>query len=358
MRRFWIVAAFFAGGAALCQIPDGSLSGLVKSDIPALEAHPTLAAWQKTHASEKHVDPSYERIEYETQGLWCAGSQASFTLSNGIVANRVALFYIPSEVVPLPAKVDKTLVSRCELLSFWYQVDHPPAPVEFTSAVTQELGAAWGPPEVAERFSKLRRGWGWGNWDPFFNFQREKERVVVAFDRQGLPQVPPRESPRVMVVARSAQLPTDSPISDISFGYTPRGQPVPGKNPVGAAARIARLEKPCSFEGKSDWRVGLIAFGEQMLRDYPNTLWTPWVHLILGRTYAAKLMLTYPNGDMGASPNRGSLDPVQLRDAAIEHLREFLRQRPATEDAKYAASEAWKLLAGLPPTPIHFGCYD
>jgi hypothetical protein len=357
MRRIWIVAAFLAGTAALCQTPDGSLSGLVKGDIPALEVHPAFAVWQKTHASEKRVEPSYELIEYDSQGLWCAGSQASFTLSNGAIVSRLALFYIPSVTAPLPAKVDRTLVNRCELLGFWYQVDHASAPVEFTNAAAQELGASWGTPEVAARFSKLRQGWGWGYWEPFYNFQREKERVVVALDPRGPPQVPPKESPRVMVVARSSQLPTGFPM-DVGLGFAPKGQPVLDKNAGGEMAAMARLENPCSFEGKSDWRVGLIALGEQMLRDYPNTQWTPYVHLLLARTYDAKLMLTYPNGDMGASPNRGPLDPVQLRDAAIQHFRIFLSQKPNDPDAEYAAHEAWKLLAGLPPTPIHFGCYD
>jgi hypothetical protein len=351
MHRIWIVAAVFAGTAAFCQTPDGSLSGMVKADVPVLEGHPTFAAWQKTHPSERRVEPSYEFVEYEAQNLWCAASEGTFRLSNGIVAKRLAFFYVPAVISPLPAKVDQTLVNRCELLSFWYQVDQPPEPVEFTSAVTQELDKVWGLAEVAERFSKLRRGWGWASWDPFFNFQREKERVVVAFDTRGLPQSPPKDSPRVMVVARSSQL-LDIPM-DVGIGYAPKGQPLVGQN-----AAIARLGSPCAFEGTSDWRVGLIAFGEQLLRDDPNTQWTPYIHLILGRTYAAKLMLTYPNGDMGASPNRGPLDPVRLRDAAIQHFRAFLSQKPNDPDAGYAAHEAWRLLAGLPPTPIHFGCYD
>src|SRR5258707_537296 len=101
MRGIWIAGAVFTT-AALCQSPDGSLSGLVKADTPALEAHPTFAAWQKTHPSEKPVGPSYELIEYESQSLWCAGSEVSVTLSNGAVIRRLALFYIPSVIQPLP----------------------------------------------------------------------------------------------------------------------------------------------------------------------------------------------------------------------------------------------------------------
>jgi hypothetical protein len=348
MCRIWIVAAFFAGTAALCQTSDGSLSGLVKADTPALEAHPTFAAWQKTHTAEKPVAPSYELIEYESQSLWCAASQASFTLSNGVVVSRLALFYLPSVIQPLPAKADNTLINRCELLSLWYQVEHAPAPVEFTKAVAQELRGVLGSPEVAERFSKLRRGWGWGYWEPFYNFQRATEQIVVAFDPKGLPGT---QSPRIMVVARSSQLPADLPM-DIGEGYAPRGQP-----PLEPNSRMARLEKPCSFEGQSDWRVGLIALGEQSLRDEPNTPWTPYIHLILGRTYAAKLTLTYPGTGEG-NPNHGPLDPVQLRDSAIQHFRAFLGRKPSDPDAEYATRETWRLLAGLPPTPIHFACVD
>lgn len=127
--------------------------------------------------------------------------------------------------------------------------------------------------------------------------------------------------------------------------------------PASDLLKILRLEDPCSFESTADWRGGLIAYGEKFLHDSPAANpWLPWVHFLLARTTAMRLLLAYPEADGASNPNHGTIDAEALRNAAIAHYRAFLNARPSGAGAQLATREAWRLLAGLPPAPIHFGC--
>lgn len=132
-------------------------------------------------------------------------------------------------------------------------------------------------------------------------------------------------------------------------------------DPTGAAgeiARVAHVENPCAFDdGHNNWQDGLINSGEKLLRDFPVSRWKSYIHLTLARTYTAKLILTYPDIDLNGA-NRPT-DPEALRRNAIAHFRAFLveENREAAE-ASSAWREAWRLLAGLPPSPTHFACTD
>jgi hypothetical protein len=127
--------------------------------------------------------------------------------------------------------------------------------------------------------------------------------------------------------------------------------------PAGEIARLAHLESACSFEdGHNNWPDGLIQFGEKLLRDSPSNRWTSYVHLTLARTYAASLTLTYPDVELNGA-NKPT-DPDALRRNAILHFRAFLSENPDSPEADVAWREAWRLLAGLPPSPIHFACTD
>jgi hypothetical protein len=301
--------------------------------------------------------------------LWCAGSTASIRLSNGVAVNRLALFYVPESNATLPPRVDKSLTGRCELLSFWYSVDNASSLADFgltdfANAVARELGADWGAPETVGRTSPVRRGWGWGYWDPFFHWRQQTHSVIVAVDPKGRPgegrpgegkpgEGRPESSARALVVVRHATYP-DAAL-DHTLNFTPVSQPFTAGSGEDIAG-VTRLENPCSFEGKSDWREALIAFGENMLAQSARSQWTPFVHWILGRAYAARLQLTYPGTFMDVIAPQGPLDPVRIRESAISHFRSFLADKPNGPDAQFARSEAWRLLAGLPPTPIHFGC--
>ena len=44
------------------------------------------------------------------------------------------------------------------------------------------------------------------------------------------------------------------------------------------------------------------------------------------------------------------------RRAAVERFERFIEQKPDAAESVFAWQEAWRLLAGLPPSQIHFGC--
>ena len=131
-------------------------------------------------------------------------------------------------------------------------------------------------------------------------------------------------------------------------------------DPTGAAgeiARIAHVEEPCAFDdGRNNWQDGLINLGEKLLRDFPASRWKSYILLTLARTYAAKLILTYPGIDLNGA-NRPT-DPEALRRNAIVRFRGFLEENRESPESDTAWREAWRLLAGLPPSPIHFACTD
>ena len=117
------------------------------------------------------------------------------------------------------------------------------------------------------------------------------------------------------------------------------------------------MEEPCGFDdGSNNWQGGLIQFGEKLLRDFPASRWKSYVHLTMARAYAAKLILTYP--DMFLNGANRPTDADALRRNAIAQFRAFLDENRDAPESGTASREAWRLLAGLPPSPIHFACTD
>jgi hypothetical protein len=76
----------------------------------------------------------------------------------------------------------------------------------------------------------------------------------------------------------------------------------------------------------------------------------------MARAYAAKLTLTYPDIDLNGANT--PTDPEALRGNAIAHFRAFIEENRAAPESAIAWRETWRLLAGLPPSPIHFACTD
>jgi hypothetical protein len=68
------------------------------------------------------------------------------------------------------------------------------------------------------------------------------------------------------------------------------------------------------------------------------------------------MILTYPQVDLNGA-NRPT-DPKALGRIAIAHLRASLEGNRQSPEASSAWREAWRVLAGLPPSPIHFACTD
>jgi hypothetical protein len=341
--------------------PARSLGDLVLSEIPALEAVPDLAAWRNSHPTEHLKNAAYDN-EYETQGLWCASSAADFSLNDGLKVTRQAFFYVPVDKTsdPLPAHRDAILSRRCRLLALWYQVDNPVQSASLAQSVSADIGASLGSPDEPPRFKRTDGDWDSGDWTPYKVWANANRRVILAID-PGLPGADAAAHTRLLVIARSSQAPRG-----LSFdwsGDAPKGQPplnagLPVALPKNAEiTRVGRAENPCSFDdGHNNWQPGLVRFGEKLLQDFPASRWAPYIHLTLARTYAASLLLTYPGIDLDGANKPG--DPDALRRNAIAHFRAFLAGNRESPEAPSAWREAWRLLAGLPPSPIHFACTD
>jgi hypothetical protein len=343
-----------AAGSLFAQAnQSGSLAGLVLSEASALDAVPDLAGWRNRHPGERLRNAAYDN-EYESQGLWCAASVAEFAFPGGVKTTRQAFFYVPPGIPadPLPGRRDSGLSGQCRLLTLWYEVNDPAGPGELAKSVSAELGASLGSADEPSRFRRTDGDWGSGYWSPYLVWERATRRVVLAVDPGG-PIPSARTHTRLLVIARSSSAPRG-----LSFdwsGKAPRGQPSLKDAPE--IAGVAHLENPCSFDdGHNNWQGGLIVFGEKLLRDFPASRWKSYIHLTVARAYAARLILTYPGADLNDA-NRPA-DPDALRLGAIAHFRAFLEGNEESPEASSAWREAWRLLAGLPPSPIHFACTD
>ncbi len=325
------------------------------SEIPALDAAPDLAVWRNLHPGERLKNAAYDN-EYETQGLWCAASVAEFAFPGGVKASRQAFFYVPAGKPgdPLPGHQDESRLRQCRLLALWYEVDDPAGPGELAKTVSADLSASLGPAGEPSQFKRRDGDWGSGYWSPYEVWERANRRIVLAVDPGG-PIPAPGAHTRLLVIARSALAPRGLSFDFDWSGGVPKGQP--SLKDAAEGARVARFENACSFDdGHNNWQGGQISFGEKLLQDFPASRWKSYVHLTMARAYAAKLMLTYPDIFLNGADR--PTDPEALRRAAITHFRAFVEENRESPDARTAWREAWRLLAGLPPSPIHFACTD
>jgi hypothetical protein len=318
-----------------------SLAALVLSDTPALDTNPDLARWRMLHPDDRLKPAAYDN-EYESQGLWCAASVAEVALPGNIHATRQAFFYVPSVKLgdALPARQDPSLVQHCRLLALWYEAVNPADPSSLAKSVSTELAASLGPAQELPDVKRTDRDWGSGYWNPYLRWERANRRIALAFDPGGQAVPEPGVRTRLLVIARASQAPTG--LSFDWMGDAPKGQP---------------SLKACAFDdGRNNWHDGLIRAGQTLLRDFPASRSKPYIHLTIARAYDAKLILTYPDIELNGA-NRPT-DPDALRRNAIAHFRAFLAATPNSPESPAARREAWRLLAGLPPTPIHFACTD
>jgi hypothetical protein len=128
----------------------------------------------------------------------------------------------------------------------------------------------------------------------------------------------------------------------------------------GEVSELAALWTASQDCPASPWPDGAIEHGESFLARFPSDQWTPYVHFALARAHSAKLLWTYPGGS--GDDYGGEIFPLSPaaedheRAAAIEHFKAFLDARPDGREAAFAWLEAWRLLAGLPPSMIGWGC--
>jgi hypothetical protein len=150
--------------------------------------------------------------------------------------------------------------------------------------------------------------------------------------------------------------PGDGP--DYTHNFREQAERLDPRGPAGELAGLVSLYYPCFLKGAKPWPDLLIEKGTKMLTASAETAWTPYIHFALARAYASKLSLAYPGGD--AEGGRVfTLSPAMMqqeRSLAISHLRYFLKRKPGAPESVFAWQEAWRLLAGLLPSQVHFGC--
>ena len=128
----------------------------------------------------------------------------------------------------------------------------------------------------------------------------------------------------------------------------------------GEVSELAALWTASQGCPASPWPDRAIEHGESFLARFPASRWTPYVHFALARAHSAKLLWTYPGGS--GDDYGDEIFPLSTaakeheRAAAIENFKAFLDARPGGREAAFAWLEAWRLLAGLPPSMIGWGC--
>jgi len=152
------------------------------------------------------------------------------------------------------------------------------------------------------------------------------------------------------------RFPQDGP--DYSHNFREQAEKVDPRGAGGQLAGLVSLNDPCFLKGKAPWPDLLIDKGTKMLTVFPETRWTPYVHFALARAHGTKLSFALPAGagDLGGAIALSPAAMQQERDAAIAQFRYFVERMPGTPEAVFAWQEAWRLLADLPPSQIHFGC--
>ena len=99
--------------------------------------------------------------------------------------------------------------------------------------------------------------------------------------------------------------------------------------------------------------------GEQLLRSVLDSGMTAEVHLLVANGYADVVALAAGAGRNYADSAVYATAAPEARRRAIHHYRQGIALDPRSPDAQAEWLEAWRLLAGLPPTTTHFFCvYD
>jgi hypothetical protein len=129
---------------------------------------------------------------------------------------------------------------------------------------------------------------------------------------------------------------------------------------VSELAALWTVSGECPGFDKRPWPDLAIEHVESFRARFPSDKWTPYVDFALARAHSAKLLWTYPGGSTDDYSTEGSpLSPAgkeHERTAAVEYFKAFIDARPDGREAAFAWLEAWRLLAGLPPSNIRWGC--
>jgi len=121
---------------------------------------------------------------------------------------------------------------------------------------------------------------------------------------------------------------------------------------VGAWGQLADLWTYCAVEDPK-----FVARAERLLLWFPK--WRPMLHFLLGRAHGTRLAFAFPGGFPNDGAELQPLSPAaQQRErlAAVRAYRSFVQETPDDANAVFAWQEAWRLLAGLEPGAVEFGC--
>lgn len=103
----------------------------------------------------------------------------------------------------------------------------------------------------------------------------------------------------------------------------------------------------------------VIATGERLLGGRLDTATAAEVHRLVGDAYADIVALATGDGAGYADSTVYLAEAPAARRSAIDHYRKALALDHVSPEAREPWLEAWRLLAGLPPTTTHFFCvYD
>ena len=133
--------------------------------------------------------------------------------------------------------------------------------------------------------------------------------------------------------------------------------------PVGRLATLALLRSGFNETGMcgggSEAFRRVITAGERLLAGDLDTATAAEVHRLVGDAYADIVALAAGDGSGYADSTDYLAEAPAARGKAITHYRTALALDRVSPEARSAWLEAWRLIAGLPPTTTHFFCvYD
>lgn len=148
-----------------------------------------------------------------------------------------------------------------------------------------------------------------------------------------------------------------------THNWLDQGLTLDAKGPVGRLATLALLRSGFNETGMcgggSEAFRRVITTGERLLTGDLDTATAAEVHRLVGDAYADIVALAAGDGAGYADSTDYLAEAPAARVKAITHYRTALALDRLSPEARSAWLEAWRLIAGLPPTTTHFFCvYD
>ncbi|PYV74130.1 MAG: hypothetical protein DMG96_21080 [Acidobacteria bacterium] len=112
----------------------------------------------------------------------------------------------------------------------------------------------------------------------------------------------------------------------------------------------------CADQREEGFRA-VIAQGQEYVRRRPGSVIEPDLHFLMAQAYGDIVHLAA--GDEYGESGRAKYQPeaASARTRAIEQFRIAFGSANNTRQAREAWPDAWRLVAGLPPSKTHFLCF-